>query len=145
MIQENTSRNLLVYDLWEKGRTIDEISLDLGIPRSTVGYYVRKYNRYAKRGEPIAFEGLRKKPDEKVMAAMGYIKTNFFNVMTQTLLEKDGIDKVYKMLMVLKLAKELWRDIFPTPEEAQAFFNNFIYMMKQIISVYSQTGSTPAS
>ena len=55
MIQENTDRNILVYELWTKGRTIDEIASETAIPRSTVGYYVRKFNKRAKSGEPIVF------------------------------------------------------------------------------------------
>ena len=65
MIKENLGRNFLIYEQWKDGRTIDEISFDTGIPRSTIGYYVRKFNKNARRGEPIAFQPIKEKPDEK--------------------------------------------------------------------------------
>ena len=76
MIQENTDRNILVYELWTKGRTIDEIASETNIPRSTVGYYIRKFNKHAKSGEPIVFQQVGKKTDEKEMAVQAYVKTS---------------------------------------------------------------------
>jgi len=63
MIQENPDRNFLIYEMWTNGSTIDEISFETGIPRSTVGYYVRKFNKCAKSGEPIVVQRIRKKTD----------------------------------------------------------------------------------
>jgi hypothetical protein len=39
----NSERNRVIYELWEKNLTIGEISSSTNIPRSTVGYYVRKF------------------------------------------------------------------------------------------------------
>ena len=36
----NPDRNQKIYTLWKSGLTIDEISAQLNIPRSTAGYYV---------------------------------------------------------------------------------------------------------
>ncbi len=39
----NVERNKRIQNLWILGQTIDQISLSTGIPRSTVGYYVKKF------------------------------------------------------------------------------------------------------
>jgi hypothetical protein len=123
MIRENTSRNFLIYELWKKGRTIDEIAFETAIPRSTVGYYIRKFNKRAKSGEPIAFQQAREQPDEKAIAVQAFVKNSAFLNLSKMLMNGE-IDKVYKLLMILKLWKELQRDIFPTIEEAEAFLKS---------------------
>ena len=47
----NSDREAIVYDHWKIGMTIDKISLITSIPRSTVGYYVKKMRR--KYGRPL--------------------------------------------------------------------------------------------
>ncbi len=133
MIQENPNRNFIIYEMWTNGSTIDEISVETDTPRSTVGYYVRKFNKCAKSGEPIVVQPIRKKPDEKVIAVQAWKKLDFFVYLEKMLKEEDGLDKAYKTLMIAKLMKELHRDIFPTKEERQAFWNNFPYMVEQIM------------
>lgn len=133
MVQENPDRNFLIYQLWEKGCTIDEISFETGIPRSTVGYYVRKFNKLARSGEPIVLQQMRKKPDEKVMAVQAWEKTSFFVELVKILKEEGGLDKVYKTLKIIKLMKELQTYIRPTEEERRAFMKNFNYMVDRIL------------
>jgi transposase len=53
----NSERNRVIYELWEKNLTVEEISSNTGIPRSTVGYYVRKFNKLAAKGKPVVFPG----------------------------------------------------------------------------------------
>ena len=53
----NSERNRVIYELWENELTVGEISSRTGIPRSTVGYYVRKFNKLAAKGKPIVFPG----------------------------------------------------------------------------------------
>ena len=131
MILENVDRNNLIYELWKKGLTIDEISFDTSIPRSTVGYYIRKFNKCAKSGKPIAFQQIKEQLDEKAMAIQGFVKSYSYSGLLKML--SDGeMDKVYKILMILKLLKELNRDIFPTKEEGEAFIKNFGYIVEQI-------------
>jgi hypothetical protein len=134
MIQENPDRNFLVYELWKKGRTIDDISFETAIPRSTVGYYVRKFNKCARSGEPIVFQRIKEKPDEKAMAVQAWVKGGFLADLVNTLKEKDGLDKAYKTLMIVKLMKELQHYIFVTDEERQAFTENWDYILDQILS-----------
>ena len=48
--RRNPERERLIYRYWVQGHTIDEISMLTGIPRSSVGYYVRKFNKkYGRR------------------------------------------------------------------------------------------------
>jgi len=122
MISENLERNSLIYELWKEGYTIDEISFETGIPRSTVGYYVRKFNKRAKRGEPIAFQPVREKPNDETLVTKSFLKAGFIVRMVELAANGD-IDRVYKSLMVVKLMKELQREIFTTEEEKQAFSN----------------------
>jgi len=112
VVRENTDRNFLVYELWKKGRTIDEIAFETAIPT-------------------IVLQQVREQPDEKAMAALAFVKSSAFGGLLE-MLKNGEIDKVYKMLMILKLTKELWRYIFPTKEEREAFFKNLGYVIEQI-------------
>ena len=60
MYTPNLERNKHIYELWERGLTVDRISSLTGVPRSTVGYYVRKFNRLAVEGKPTVFPGAHK-------------------------------------------------------------------------------------
>jgi len=52
MIPINFERENAIYELWKAGCTIDEISSKTGIPRSTVGYYVAKFNKSKNEDKP---------------------------------------------------------------------------------------------
>ena len=132
-MDRNPDRNSLIYELWKKGHTVDEISLETCIPRSTVGYYVRKFNKCARSGEPIICQRVREEPDEQTLARTGFTKSSFFVDLMKIFKEEDGPDKVYKRLMILKLMKELWTDVFPTEEEKQAFRKNPHIILEQIL------------
>jgi hypothetical protein len=56
------------------------------------------------------------------------------NQLTETIKSGD-IDKVYKVLSVYKLAKELERDLLPTPEEIKSFYENLNYVIQQWINM----------
>ena len=64
-----------MYTLWESGLTIDEISAHLNIPRSTVGYYVRKSNRYASSGKPLVIPRYTKNRQEVIASFPGKLLT----------------------------------------------------------------------
>lgn len=131
MIPENVDRNFLIYELWREGKTIDEISFETGIPRSSVGYYVRKFNKLAKRGEPIAFQPMREKEDEKTLAIQGGMK-HLTRVLTLKNISEGKIDRVYKVLMICKLMKELQGDLFPTEEERKACRKNLSFVLTEV-------------
>jgi hypothetical protein len=57
MYSTNSQRNKVIYELWEMNLSVGEISSRTGIPRSTVGYYVRKFNKLAAKGKPVVFPG----------------------------------------------------------------------------------------
>jgi hypothetical protein len=135
MIPENATRSLLIYDAWEKGRSVDSISIETGIPRSTVGYYIRKFNKAARRGEPITIRKVEKKRDEKEDAVTAYVKTSSF-VGILEMLKRGEFDKVYKLLSILKLMKELKSDFFASDEEREAFDRNSRYVIEQVASAY---------
>jgi len=52
-IPPNQDRNDILYDCWSHGDTIEEASEKTGIPKSTVGYFYKKFDRYARKGDPI--------------------------------------------------------------------------------------------
>ena len=54
MFMRNTKRENKLYSLWLSGYTIDEASYTTGIPRSSVGYYYKKFKKiYGDRSRPI--------------------------------------------------------------------------------------------
>jgi hypothetical protein len=62
MYSTNSERNRVIYELWEKNLTVDEASYQTDIPRSTVGYYYRKFNKLAAKGKPVVFPGPSRSP-----------------------------------------------------------------------------------
>ena len=120
MVKENPERNARIYELWVLGLTIDEIALETGYPRSTVGYYIRKFNKKAKRGELIILPHVVERPDSETLALQAVLKSSVFVKLTERINAGD-LDTVYKSLMILKLVKELQRDLFSTKEESEAF------------------------
>ena len=129
MVKENPERNARIYELWELGLTVDEIALETGYPRSTVGYYNRKFNKKARRGEPIILPHIVERPDSETFALQAVLKRSAFINLTERVKAGD-LDTVYKSLMILKLVKELQRDLFPTKEESEAFFKALTQSIK---------------
>jgi hypothetical protein len=103
----NFERNRVIYELWMKKLTVEQISSSTGIPRSSVGYYVRKFNRLASQGKPIVFpdtsQGTRKQgsftEDISTMA--------FLQLKIQAGAMNGDWEGLYYRLNVLKLLKEL--------------------------------------
>jgi len=129
MVKENPERNARIYELWELGITIEQIALETGYPRSTVGYYTRKFNKKAKRGEPIILPHIDERPDSETLAQQAVIKSHVLIHLSE-MIAAGNYDAAYKYLMIIKLSKELQRDIFPTPEEREAFFKVLIQGIK---------------
>ncbi len=134
MFKENLERNIIIYQLWKKGHTIDEISFDTSIPRSTVGYYVRKFNKRAMRGDPIVFSGEREKGTEEEISLKTVLKYNQIKKINAWMREgPEALDKIYKYLSIMKLTKELSREIFPTKDEKKVLAKYSNQLLKQLM------------
>ena len=64
-MKKNFDRNAELYDLWKNGHTIDEASEISRIPRSTIGYYFKKFKKHEKKGNIADFMDFRKKINSK--------------------------------------------------------------------------------
>ena len=124
MFKLNPNRNAIIYELWEKGNTVSQISLNTGIPRSTVGYYVRKFNKFAKNGRPVVLPQMRevKKSTALNSAVKKWIR---FDIIIE-MIKSGDVEKLYYLLSVYKLLKELEDQIFFTQEESKAFFEALV-------------------
>ena len=119
MFDENIERNAVIYKLWEKGLTVTEIAQETFIPRSTVGYYVRKFNKKARRGEPIIIHGPLEKLDSETLANNAMIKI----FATQIIVERvrnEGPEAIRKYLETFKALKELEKILYLTKDESEA-------------------------
>ena len=114
MYTPNPERNGIIYELWEKNLTVDHISSRTGIPRSTVGYYVRKFNKLAVEGKPIVFPRERKiasarrdSPSSDFLPLLKEMTVRKVQAHMLTMLSDGRYQKLYYLLMDLKLIKEL--------------------------------------
>ena len=134
MFQENLDRNVIIYELWKKGFTIDEISFDTSIPRSTVGYYVRKFNKRARRGDPIVFSVEKEKLTKEEISLITVLKRDQIKKISKWMREgPDAMDKIYKYLSIMKLLKELKREIFPAKDEEKVFVKYSNQLLRQFM------------
>ena len=103
----NSERNRVIYELWEKNLTVEEISSNTGIPRSTVGYYVRKFNKLAAKGKPVVFPG----PSGSAIIPTNYTQDiQLMSTLETRILESvvDGEwEGLYYRLSAFRLLKEL--------------------------------------
>jgi len=117
MYLQNLERNRVIYELWENGFTVDQIASRTSILRSTVGYYVRKFNRLAAEGKPVVLLRQRKVAHKSFFSeilqlvnedAVGKIRLNAIKMFQQ-----GQYEQLYYMLMDLKLIRDLDRIIAP--------------------------------
>jgi len=131
-LRPNPERNEKIYALWREGRTIEEISLLTGIPRSTVGYYVKKFKkRLADGGDfglegPFARRGRSGDGQEGAQALLWAIeKTIAFNKLLDIVRKGDAKEAFYE-LAACKLFIELFKKYVQlTPEELKALEEAF--------------------
>jgi len=119
MYELNPDRNTIIYELWEKGTTVSEISLRTGIPRSSVGYCVRKFNKYAKDGRSVVLPQKREAGKSNVLVSAVNKWLVFENIID--MVKAGDFEKLYYSLSACKLLKELGDQIFFTREESKAF------------------------
>ena len=121
--------------LWEQGCTVDEIALRTRIPRSTIGYYVRKFNKSAEKGKPIVLPQIATTPKsqaETVESASW--KIEFLNLI-YTFDKQGKIVDLYHFFSILKILKETFDvQIFFTSEEKQVLGEALASYLKRIVS-----------
>lgn len=118
MIVTNVERNEAIVKLWEEGLSVNEIASQLDIPRSSVGYYVRKFNKYGKAGKVLPFPTRSNhQPQDSSLKLQALFKgiqiSDIINDMQQ-----GKAQEVYYRLSVVRLMKEL--GFFVTADEAKA-------------------------
>ena len=117
MPKSNPARNSDLYRLWQEGHTIEEASLLTGIPRSTVGYYHKKYKRYAKEGRPVVIpQATQERPRTEVGSSV-LLKSMIIGP-TMEMIHAGDPERAYYILGVFKLLKDLNLEI--TREELEA-------------------------
>ena len=123
MYSTNSERNRVIYELWEMNLTVDEVSSRTGIPRSTVGYYFRKFNKLAAKGKPVVFPGPSRSPGipgnyTQDIQLMSTLETRILKSVVHG--DWEGL---YYRLSAFKLLKELG---LLTSAPAQANFLSFL-------------------
>jgi hypothetical protein len=102
--RSNIERNAAIYKLWEEGKSIEEISLLTGIPRSTVGYYVHKFNVAARTGGAIPLPPPTKKQPTEIL--FGFLEKATAMDYLLTLLKTCDAQTIYYNLAATKLLGE---------------------------------------
>jgi hypothetical protein len=101
----------------QEGKTIEEISTLTGVPRSTVGYYVRKFNAAARAAMPLPLPPPSKKqPAEIVFSFLTKAKVMEFVL---NLLKTSDAQTIYYNLASMKLLTELIGRLGLTKEERE--------------------------
>ena len=147
--RRNPERERLIYQYWVQGYTIDEISRLTGIPRSSVGYYVRKFNKkYGRRSRvrvsflPALGDSTNVKKDEYSLAVSGIMKSAALISTFETvvdLVRQGRLQDAYYCLATIKLFNEIERIYSLTPEERKAA-KRAIDEFLQIIRANTETG-----
>jgi hypothetical protein len=138
MIRPNADRNQRIYRLWEKGYTIDQAAAELpDIPRSTIGYYCRKFTQYAKKELPIAIPQRTQEPGKEVLES-GITKLVGIERIFESLHSAEEAEYAYHVLSLIKMMKEL--NLFLRPEESKAIREN----MAKAIEVFLNAVKVPA-
>ena len=135
MVRPNPERERKILERWQCGDTIDEISILTDIPRSTVGYYVRKFNRNpvlretrlggnTRHGNDIPMSDSENSPSTDDSAPYTALLKIFSNKLivqkTQDFINADKYDQLYYMLRCQPLLPKVLKTFELTPEERAA-------------------------
>jgi hypothetical protein len=164
MVRSNPERERKIYELWQHSETIDEISIVTSIPRSTVGYYVRKFNRDAKKRRLRLGEGLENRTAIPLRSSEDGSKTDSqstFNSALAKILNFDVIfgevkeliaakrfDQLYYLLRCWKLLPQTLNTLTLTTEEMgemQRQQNAFVEMLNTVFHTLAEKGPPSAS
>jgi hypothetical protein len=141
-LRPNPERNDKIYALWKEGHTIEEISLFTGIPRSTVGYYVKKFKKQQVNRKDLDFEdsftierklksGEQEKSQSLLSATAKLI--NFMDIIE--VMKKGDYREAFYYLGTLKLLIDIFKYLRLTPSEIQALEDLFKPRSESIESV----------
>jgi hypothetical protein len=139
MIPPNADRNERIYRLWEKGYTIDQAAAELpDIPRSTIGYYYRKFTQYAKEGRPIAIPQGKQERGKEALES-GLIKVGETTRILE-MISSGKAEYAYHVLGLFKLMRDL--NLFATPEESKALRENMAKAMQDFLNATKAPAQT---
>ncbi|HXQ92599.1 MAG TPA: hypothetical protein VN739_06305 [Nitrososphaerales archaeon] len=104
MIPPNFERNDVIRECWEQHLTIEETAARTHIPKSSVGYFYKKLDRYAREGKPLPARPASRK--EQVLQRLDdlELKSEFLKKVEQ--LEKKGNFAAARELILLQKEKE---------------------------------------
>jgi hypothetical protein len=139
-LKTNEDRNQTVYPLWESGKTVDEIALLTGIPRGTVGYYVRKFNRLARTGLSPAIVGKAKKRDASEVFLSFLTKAHFFRSLLE-MVNAGDFQKSYYYINTMKLLLELKSYITLDEEETRLLSEALSSFSPKVTSLQQKTAT----
>jgi len=110
MIPRNLERREIIYELWLQGYTVDEISSKTGIPRSSVGYYVAKFNKSKNGDNPRSKPPVKPKRlsnTDLIMRRLGWIDftTQWLQLMTARKFQ-EAKNMVESVLLYNRLERE---------------------------------------
>jgi len=115
MIPRNFERDELIHELWLHGYTIDEISSQTGIPRSSVGYYVSKFNKSKNGNNPRSKPPIKSKRLDKITRILLKIQWSESALTWGRLMNEgkyqDAKNMMESILLYNRLNKELMQDI----------------------------------
>ena len=146
MVRPNPEREKDIRRVWELGKTIDYIARVTGIPRSSVGYFVKKFNKdlgrrtVSSRERLLAGSGPSKNdPDgESQGGSLSALLKLFGGVgvlnRIQNLINSEDFERLYFFLASFELLPRVIKTIQPTDEEWAALLKDLT----------SQTGSGSA-
>jgi len=143
-LRRNPERERLIYRYWVQGYTIDEISMLTGIPRSSVGYYVKKFNKkYGKNGrlrgklDSTLMDDESLKMDESKLIGSVMLKAigckNLLDAVS-SLMREGRYKDLYYLLKSMKLIREALQPLMLTPEEEKVVDK----LLKQFAESYLQ-------
>jgi len=149
--QSNLERNVVIYQHWQEGKTIEEISTLTGIPHSTVGYYVRKFNTAARAGMPLPLPPPSKKQPAEI--EFSFLQKHKVMEFLLNLLRTNDAQTIYYHLASMKLLTELFGRLTLTKEERELLSSAMTVAQQAQPTVQRQgpkltelfSGSTPLS
>ena len=128
MHYRNVEREEKISQLWKSGATIDKISLQTRIPRSTVGYYVGKLKRSGGQRlvpEPVA------PSDTGALTLASLTPKIFFNHNVGRLLASEDFIRLYYFIQVYKMLMEMQSLFKFTKEETELYQKEMNLLVSQ--------------